>query len=136
MTKKNLTKPVAALIGAFFAGSLSATSPADTTDNPFNTLQAPTPSDYTTLVEDQAKDQKSRCGAGKCGGDSGKTKSRCGAGKCGGDPGKTKSRCGAGKCGGDPGMKDKMGTKGMKDMKGEADEEKGFIEKTMRMIGL
>jgi len=104
MTKKNLTKPVAALIGAFFAGSLSATSPADTTDNPFNTPQAPTPSDYTTLAEDLAKDQKSQCGAGKCGGD--------------------------------PGMKDKMDTKGMKDMKDEADEEKGFIEKIMGMIGL
>jgi uncharacterized low-complexity protein len=103
---KNCMKPVAAAVGAAFAGSMllaGAASAANSTGNPFGLSELS--GGYAQLAE--GKCGAGKCGAGKCGG----TKSmegKCGAGKCGGAK-SMEGKCGAGKCGGAKSMEGKCG---------------------------
>ena len=93
MTKKSCIKPVAAVIGAAFVGSLSAVSVANAADNPFGTTQLE--SGYMQL----ASNEEGKCGEGK------EAEGKCGEGKekegkCGEGKEKKEGKCGEGKCGG------------------------------------
>jgi uncharacterized low-complexity protein len=107
MAKKSL-KPVAAAVGAAFAGSMMLSGTAAAEGNPFGMTELN--AGYMQL----ASSHEGKCGAGKCGGSTEKTsEGKCGAGKCGGSAEKssegkcggsteksTEGKCGAGKCGG------------------------------------
>ena len=93
MSEKNCIKPVAAVIGAALAGSLSAVNLASAAENPFAATQLQ--SGYMMLAEShvaageaeaqtEAKEKEGKCGEGKCGGDKEKKEGKCGEGKCGG----------------------------------------------------
>ena len=108
MTKKNRIKPIAAVIGAALAGSLSAVNLANAAENPFGATQLQ--NGYMTLAENDAGGNKEmkegKCGEGKCGGDKKMKEGKCGEGKCGGDKKMKEGKCGEGKCGGDKKMKE------------------------------
>jgi len=97
MTKKNCIKPVAAVIGAAFVGSLSAVSVANAADNPFGATQLE--SGYMQL----ASNEDGKCGEGKCSGE----KKMTSEGKCSGEKEEAEGKCsgekkeGEGKCGGE-----------------------------------
>ena len=110
MTKKNCIKPVAAVVGAALAGSLSAVNLANATENPFGATQLQ--SGYMVVASSKEG------GEGKCGGETKEGESKemkegkCGEGKemkegkCGSEmkegEGKEmkEGKCGEGKCGG------------------------------------
>jgi uncharacterized low-complexity protein len=90
MSKKSL-KPVAAAIGAAFAGSMALSGNAIAESNPFGMTELN--AGYMQI----ASSHEGKCGAGKCGGSAEKSTE----GKCGGSAEKsTEGKCGAGKCGG------------------------------------
>ena len=95
MAKKSL-KPVAAAVGAAFAGSMMLSGNAAAETNPFGMTELN--SGYMQV----ASSHEGKCGAGKCGGSAEKSaEGKCGAGKCGGSAEKSaEGKCGAGKCGG------------------------------------
>ena len=75
---KNCTKPVAAAIGAAFAGSMMLAGGVSAGNNPFA---------LTELNGGYAQIADSHMGEGKCGGSMSETKGaegKCGTGKCGG----------------------------------------------------
>ena len=89
-------KPVAAAIGAAFAGSMLLTAGASAAGNPFGL------SELNGGYAQIASGQEGKCGAGKCGA------GKCGMGKCGAKPVEDRTseplkdetmKCGAGKCG-------------------------------------
>ena len=94
MSKKSM-KPVAAAIGAAFAGSMLLAGAANAASNPFGLSELN--GGYAQIAGKEGK-----CGAGKCGGSAEKAaEGKCGAGKCGGSAKKAaEGKCGAGKCGG------------------------------------
>ena len=96
MNNKTSLKPVAAAIGAAFAGSMLLTGSAGAAENPFGLSELG--GGYMQVAEAA----EGKCGEGKCGGDKAKTaEGKCGEGKCGGDKAKTaEGKCGEGKCGG------------------------------------
>ena len=101
-------KPVAAAIGAAFAGSMLLAGAANATSNPFGLSELN--GGYAQIADSHG----GKCGAGKCGGSKEKAaEGKCGAGKCGGSAEKgaegkcggskekaAEGKCGAGKCGG------------------------------------
>ena len=111
MSKKTM-KPVAAAIGAAFAGSMMLAGSANAAGNPFGLAELN--GGYAQIASShgegkcggskEAKPAEGKCGAGKCGG-AAATKAaegKCGAGKCGGAAATkaAEGKCGAGKCGG------------------------------------
>ena len=71
-------KPVAAAIGAAFAGSMLLTAGASAAGNPFGL------SELNGGYAQIASGQEGKCGAGKCGGSMPKgAEGKCGAGMCG-----------------------------------------------------
>ena len=122
MSKKNM-KPVAAAIGAAFAGSMLLAGAAGAAGNPFALTELN--GGYAQIADNHMegkcggnKPAEGKCGAGKCGGEK-PAEGKCGAGKCGGakpaegkcggaKPAEGKcggakpaeGKCGAGKCGG------------------------------------
>jgi uncharacterized low-complexity protein len=101
MSNKNI-KPVAAAIGAAFAGSMLVAGAANAAANPFGLTELS--GGYVQVASAHegkcggAKPAEGKCGAGKCGGEKG-AEGKCGAGKCGGAK-PAEGKCGAGKCGG------------------------------------
>ncbi len=93
---KNSLKPIAASIGAAFAGSMLMAGAANAAENPFGLTELN--GGYTQVAEGHGE---GKCGAGKCGGDKAEGEGKCGAGKCGGEKAEGEGKCGAGKCGGD-----------------------------------
>ena len=100
MSKKSM-KPVAAAIGAAFAGSMmlaGAANAASATGNPFGLAELN--GGYAQI----ANNAEGKCGAGKCGGSKAAEggEGKCGAGKCGGSKAAEggEGKCGAGTCGG------------------------------------
>lgn len=95
----NSRKPVAAAIGAAFAGTVMISGAAGAAGNPFALTELN--GGYAQLASHHGG---GKCGAGKCGG-AAKAKGaegKCGVGKCGGAA-MTKGaegKCGVGKCGG------------------------------------
>ena len=84
-------KPVAAAIGAAFAGSMLLAGAASAATNPFALSEMA--SGYTQLAA-EGKCGGSKPAEGKCGG------SQPAEGKCGGNKAPAEGKCGAGKCGG------------------------------------
>jgi uncharacterized low-complexity protein len=76
MSNKNI-KPVAAAIGAAFAGSMLVAGAANAAANPFGLTELS--GGYVQV----ASAHEGKCGAGKCGGAK-PAEGKCGAGKCGG----------------------------------------------------
>ncbi|MCU0835679.1 MAG: low-complexity protein [Chromatiaceae bacterium] len=114
MSKKNVIKPVAAVVGAALVGSLSAVSLAQAAENPFGATAlssgymllaesapatAAAPAEAKTTKEGKCGGEKAtkegKCGEGKCGGEKAATE-----GKCGGEKATKEGKCGEGKCGG------------------------------------
>jgi uncharacterized low-complexity protein len=108
---KQTKKPVAAAIGAAFAGSMMMAGAASADANPFAL------SELAGGYAQVASAHEGKCGAGKCGGEKGAEgkcgAGKCGAGKCGGEKGAEgkcgAGKCGAGKCGGEKGAEGKCG---------------------------
>ena len=96
MSKKYQLKPVAAIIGAAFATSMSASASADITSNPFSMSDLST-GYMVAMGSKEEKKAEGKCGEGKCG-DTKKAEGKCGEGKCG-DTKKAEGKCGEGKCG-------------------------------------
>ena len=102
MSKKSM-KPVAAAIGAAFAGSMMLSGTAAAGSNPFGMTELN--GGYAQIASNhmegkcggaKATEAEGKCGAGKCGG----AKPEAAEGKCGGaKPAATEGKCGAGKCG-------------------------------------
>jgi uncharacterized low-complexity protein len=111
MSKKSM-KPVAAAIGAAFAGSMMLTGAANAGSNPFGLTELN--GGYAQIAGSHMEGKcggakpagEGKCGSGKCGGSAAAEKAaegKCGAGKCGGAAATEKAaegKCGAGKCGG------------------------------------
>ena len=103
MSKKTM-KPVAAAIGAAFAGSMMLSGTAAAGGNPFGLSQLN--GGYAQIADNhmegkcggaKATEMEGKCGAGKCGG----AKATEMEGKCGGAKAtEMEGKCGAGKCGG------------------------------------
>lgn len=92
MTKKNCIKPVAAVIGTAFVGSLSAVNVANAADNPFGATRLQ--SGYMVLASSHEG------GEGKCGGKMKEGETKCGAAMKEGEGKEMKDgKCGEGKCG-------------------------------------
>jgi uncharacterized low-complexity protein len=102
MSKKSM-KPIAAAMGAAFAGTLLVAGSAGAAQNPFGMTELH--GGYMQLAEAKcgaAKSAEAKCGAQK------KAESKCGAnktmsdGKCGGAKAKAMpdGKCGTAKCGG------------------------------------
>jgi len=98
MAKKSL-KPVAAAVGAAFAGSMMLSGTAAAEGNPFGMTELN--SGYMQVASE------GKCGAGKCGGTK-STEGKCGAGKCGAEK-SSEGKCGAGKCGAEKSSEGKCG---------------------------
>lgn len=109
MSKKNVIKPVAAVVGAALVGTLSAVSLAQAAENPFGATALP--GGYMLLAEaasatpealpaEEKAAKEGKCGEGKCGGEKMGMEGKCGEGKCGGEKKGMEGKCGEGKCGG------------------------------------
>ncbi len=99
-------KPIAATVGAAFAGSMLIAGGASAAANPFGLTELN--GGYAQLAGNHVEDKRGgntktvdgKCGAGKCGGNAKAADGKCGAGKCGGDAKMADGKCGTGKCGG------------------------------------
>jgi len=99
MTEKTKA-PVAAAIGAAFAGSLLLAGNANASGNPFALTELSGGYAQVASSHGEGKCGAGKCGAGKCGGSMKGEEGKCGAGKCGGSMKGGEGKCGAGKCGG------------------------------------
>jgi uncharacterized low-complexity protein len=117
MTQKAfINKPVAAVVGTAFVGSLVGTTVAVADDNPFEAVEL----DNGYMLAGHHGDKEGKCGEGKCGGEK-KAEGKCGEGKCGGEK-KAEGKCGEGKCGGEKKAEGKCG--GEKKAEGKCGEGK------------
>ena len=93
MSKKSMSiKPIAAVVGVAFVSSMTVSSAALASENPFEA--ADLESGYMLAGD---KDKEGKCGEGKCGED--KEEGKCGEGSCGEDG--EEGSCGEGSCGED-----------------------------------
>jgi uncharacterized low-complexity protein len=111
MSEKNNLKPVAAAIGAAFAGSMLISTGANAAANPFGLTELD--GGYMQVAEGKCGGSKPAAepAEGKCGGAAATTEAKpategkCGEGKCGGtaeEPAAkpaAEGKCGEGKCG-------------------------------------
>jgi uncharacterized low-complexity protein len=100
MAKRSCRKPVAAAIGAAFAGTLGMSGLAGAAENPFGLSELD--SGYMQVASSHGE---GKCGEGKCGESKEKSEGKCGEGKCGESKEKAEGKCGEskekseGKCG-------------------------------------